>query len=184
MARNSIILFITVGLLVLPAEPITAEQIAELDLDGIFGNGPDTISVQLGAGVEVDVWLAGGDPLSGFQIVVCNADGSLQFESVEYDTRPGWSDYPPAYPSPYCVSITAVDPATIPLPQPDMVATMTYTAVMEHPLAELTVNKDSSSVLYSDLMPGQIDVAVDAFIQIGATGTEIFTWGSIKGLFR
>ncbi len=184
MARSSIRLIVAAGLLLLLADVVVAEQAAELDLDGILGNGPDTTSVPLGTTVEVDVWLVGGDPLWGFQIMVCNADGNLQFESVVYNTSPSWTNFPPEFPSPNCVTITAADFTSDPLPQPDMVATMIYTAIVDHSLAELSVDKDSSSVLYQDIVPRQIEVSVDAFVQIGAIGTNQSTWGNVKTLFR
>ncbi|MFH1279185.1 MAG: hypothetical protein ABIK65_12495 [Candidatus Eisenbacteria bacterium] len=86
MNRKKCLSASALGLLLSLNSPALAEQIVELDLDGVPGNGPDTAYVSGGSAVPVDVWFRGGDTFIGLQVDICNPDDGLAFESVEYST--------------------------------------------------------------------------------------------------
>jgi len=161
-----------------------AEQIVELDLDGVLGNGPDTIEVAVGAEVDVEVWLLGGIALFSFDLTICNPGPTLIYQGMEYHAPAGWTVYPPEFPQVGCVRIVGVDFATIPFAQPAHAATITYLAVVEGVLAEIEVDTVSSWVTDFYLQPVPIDSTVIARIRIGPTAADRPTWGSVKQMFR
>ena len=182
--KGSAALFVAVLGIFLLTVVAFAEQIVELDLDGVLGNGPDTIDVAVGAEVDVDVWLLGGNPLFSFDLVLCNPGGTVEYQGTEYHAPPAWTVYPPEFSQIDCVRILGVDWSYEPFGQPAHTATITYWTTTEDAFAVIEVDSENSEVIYADLSLAPIDSTVRAHIRIGPTATECPTWGSIKKLFR
>jgi len=182
MDRNRIFVIALVAVL-LVASGTAAEQIVELDLDGILGNGPDTVAVLVGDDVPVDIWFIGDNGLLGWTAVICNPDGALEFQEVVYHTPDYWVQEPPSFPLPGCVELYSSGGIEWE-PQPLHGATITYHAAVDQAIGELVVNIEMSFYLDTYLNYGPPDGSVPAFIRIGPTAADRPTWGSVKRLFR
>lgn len=170
--------------LVMPGAMAGADQWLELDLDGVLGNGPDTLEVGLGDVVEVDVWLSGGRTLMGFDLIVCNHDAVLDFQSAEYHTPGTWGDEPALETGEGCVGVATWAYAAEFLDQPVMPVTLAYWAVQDKAVAFLDVEAESSMVWYEDYSSSYITNGVGAYVRVGSVATSSSTWGMVKQLFR
>ena len=154
----------------------------ELDLDNTLSNGPDTISASVGDTVSVDIWLTGsGINLFSFVICVCHLDGSLEFQEAIVDP-PGFIPDPVTVAS-SCVTVGAKN-YDVGVPPPFFVGTLTYHATVDNSFGELIIDEESShwdNILFET---GQFEEIVEAFIQVGTTGTETSAWGVVKRMFR
>ena len=97
------------AVLIVTVQPTAADRIAELDLDGVIGNGPDTIDVAPGALFEVEAWISEGCGLNSIVLVFCD-DGYLEFVDAEHNCVPAWTcDPPDTTLFPGCVHMFAAD---------------------------------------------------------------------------
>lgn len=130
--------------IVLAATVSPADQIVELDLDGVPWNGPDTVDVVGGDSVDVDVWYDGPCPMESWVVVVCNPDQNLSYITSTYSPAvpSAWTKSPPEFPSPDCVRLIATDFTfgCIAMQQPVRVATITYQAAVDNSIGNLDID--------------------------------------------
>lgn len=66
------------------------------DIDGDYTNGPDTLLMDPGDTVQVNIWITGTDSLVGFGITLGDTSGALAWieeaDSLVYRTPSGWTD--------------------------------------------------------------------------------------------
>jgi hypothetical protein len=160
-----------------------AQYVVELDLDDLVGNGPDTVSVGFADDLWVDVWLHGPEALVCFGVTVCNFDAHLTYSGLSYNLPESWSEVVDGFPTPGCYVMAATDFGLIqPLSLPWMVGTMHFVAAEDRSLGVLSGAETGWSSIGGG--SGSFDSYVGAVVQIGSTGAEDSTWGSIKRLFR
>jgi hypothetical protein len=168
-----------------------AEYWVEADLNGVFGDPqPDSIVASVGQDVPVDVWAVGSPDVcfTVFYVSLCDGDGALDYQDVQYHRLPGWGYWPPEPPDTMdCIHLWGAQHEFGPcLPLPYRVATLTYRAAVDHTMADLTLGEASAMFTsgfstYWFVNKGE----VIARIRIGApTSTETTSWGSVKSLFR
>jgi len=170
--------------LLLPLSTAYGIPSVELDLDGTVGNGPDTVSVNPGDPVSIDVWITGiGEPLVFFNVHVCNPGGELAFQSGSYSVPAAWYTEP-LVETASCVEMAAWDPDFITvMPIPRLVGDLVYQVSQPGTTADLTfgyaVFEDQS------FMGGTFQATIGATVLIGGpTPVESPSWSSIKQLFR
>lgn len=163
-----------------------AQFTVELDLDGTTGNGPDYVNVFVSDYVTGDLWIYGPASLFSFGAIVCNFDGSLEFQGFAYVT-PGWTETPPAVGADGCITVQATDfNFATPLPLPAMVGTFTFHAAVDMSIDDITFGDCGyfTNTFASGVMDNSGTLA--GTVQIGEQGnsTEESSWGAVKGLFR
>ncbi len=156
----------------------------ELDLDGVVGNGPDTIQVAVGEIISVDVWVLGPTPIISAGITLCNIDGALEFQGAASNLPATWTVSPMWVPGP-CKSLSATDFSfSNPVSLPRLFHTFTYHAAVDQALASIRLDLNLSGWMNSSLESGLFSSSVDGSVQIGSTGISRIGWGKIKSLFR
>jgi len=173
------------------ALPAAGEHVAELDLDGVIGNGPDTIDIEPGALFEVDAWITEGCGLNSIGLVFCNEDGYLDFVDAEYNYLSSWTHNPPdtMYVS-GCVRMVATDwtAGCVGFFPPRRFATLTYLTADESAVSHLEIDGENSGwfgpCFCDPPYTGYFENTTGAVIRIGSTETRTDSWGSIKTLFR
>lgn len=165
------------------AQPYTIE----LDLDGILGNGPDTLSATVGDYIDVDVWIFGeGEDLIGADFSICNANGSLEFQSFVPVDVASWSNWM-GNTGPGCRKIQAGTFSGVPvLTVPFLHGVVTYRCAVDATISSIAIDLDplASDWFTSSLARGPFDSFVGASVIVGATAIEENDWGAIKTLFR
>jgi len=165
--------------------PARAEQIAEVDLDGVMGNGPDTVEVSTGDLVQVDLWLANGPDLIAFDCVVCEPLGILAFQNAQYHTVGGWIDMSPAILGSGCTELGSADYGNSPIQQPWAIVSLFYSVTASEGFGEIAVDTTNTTLWYSGITQGTVDVAVSSFVRVSPTTSTVQrTWSSIKSFFR
>ncbi|MFH1313219.1 MAG: hypothetical protein ABIJ00_08325 [Candidatus Eisenbacteria bacterium] len=101
------------------------------DIDGDYTNGPDTLLMDPGDTVQVNVWITGEDSLVGFGITLGDTSGALAWieeaDSLVYTTPSGWTNINIAQDSLGWILIQASDFAfSTPLVLPSKVAEMDF----------------------------------------------------------
>ncbi len=161
-----------------------SEYVAELDVDGQLGNGPDTVSVGVGQEIWTSVWLHGPQGLFGFEVVVCNPDHSLQYASATYNVPESWT-MPPGWPPYGCGDLWAIDfTFSQPIALSWKIGEVRFVAALDQSLAILNVILEESGWLSTGYATGHVDDYVGAVVQVGSTATDESSWGAIKTLFR
>ncbi|MBM3321536.1 MAG: hypothetical protein FJY73_12760 [Candidatus Eisenbacteria bacterium] len=165
----------------------------EVDLDGVPGNGPDTVAATVGESLFVDLWVMGhtqGEEWQGLLLVyatLCNEDGWLQF--VE------WTLGPVAYPCMQYYTETVSGGACTGMmgtgyvigcatPAPFLFSRVTYDLIGGETFADLEVDLGNSYWIDYAYDAGDFVAGINGVIRIDATATEGMTWGRVKRLFR
>lgn len=181
---------ITVGSIAVMGTAVATEMV-ELDLDGVLGNGPDTLAVAAGDFVPVNVWFVGDGSLLAFDMYICNPEGAMVFLELAYLTPGTWTNEDPEEAPGGCVKFFSLDMGFDGMGQPAGVATATYWAAADNAIAEVAVGDGTEFLALlpgGGIASGAIDGSVSAFVRIGdpgsPTGTRETTWSSVKGLFR
>lgn len=155
----------------------------ELDLNGTPGDGPDYVVAAVSDYITGDLWIHGPVALFSFGVIICNYDGSLEFQGAAYATPAGWTNAPVAPGE--CVTVQATDfNFATPLVLPYMVATLTFHAAVDQSIDDITFG--DAGWLDINFMSGVMDNqgTLAGTVQIGETSTEESSWGAVKGLFR
>ncbi|MBM3320383.1 MAG: hypothetical protein FJY73_06875 [Candidatus Eisenbacteria bacterium] len=187
--RNWTASFLVASLLAAPLVLARTNAAIELDLDGVLGNGPDTIEAFIGEDVRLDLWWVGDLPSPRIMVAastVCSPGDALVYVATEYHLPAYWESYPPDFPSPGCVSLATY---TINwfgcIEWPFCHATITFRAAAEGSIAELASDVAGSVLMtctswtyYYAAWPSK------AYVRIGSTETESSSWGSLKRLFK
>lgn len=176
--------FILIALLI-PCSAI-GNAVVELDLDGQFGNGPDTLYSSPGDTVEVNIWYVDAW-LQSFCVSLCSP------ENLTYVT---------SYPGPSAGSQSPICPVTDPpencqrftggyfaicCPDPGHIYSVLYEVVETQGSGGIDVDLESSCYGEPSMFADR-DQSFAGFIGavvIGEpTATDEATWGTIKTLFR
>jgi len=170
--------------------PALAEQIVELDLDGVMGNGPDTVEVEAGDLLSVDVWFRGEPALLAWWVTICHPDGGLVLCDYEDYIPDSWTLTPLHAPFPDCdaAGATNFNFDCLVMWQPTRVLTIVYQAGSAGGPTSLVVDELESGWLdpcVSDQLDwATVDDVIGATVLVGTTDTESPNWGSVKKLFR
>ena len=174
--------FVAAAVVMLFATAASAQFTAELDLDGVVGNGPDFIEVMVSDYVDVDVWITGPNALLSFGMTICNYDGSLEYQGTTYFIPTGWT---PIEPVPgVCFDVQATDfTFSNPMQLPALVATVTFHAAVDESIDDIIILQ--GGYLSAGFLSGNFSEMIGCTVQIGdIIGTEEASWGAVKGLFR
>ena len=161
---------------------VSAQTVAELDLDGVYGNGPDYIIAEVSDYILVDVYISAPFGILSFGVDIANYDGSLEYQGCTYSVPSGWTATPPV-PGPK-ITVQATDftfnnPIVV---YPYKVATVEYHAAVDGSIDDLAI------VLHgwfnTQMLSGVFDEVIGGTVQIGSAGAEESSWGAVKGLFR
>jgi hypothetical protein len=164
-----------------------AQFTVELDLNGVQGDGPDLIEAMVSDYVTGDVWVYGPDALFSFGVILCNYDGSLEFQGFVYNTPAGWTNTPPNVGPDGCVTIQATDfNFATPMVLPAMVGTVTFHAAVDMSIDDITFGDCGyfTVAFLSGVMDNSGTLAGTVLIGDQGTSTEESSWGAVKGLFR
>lgn len=162
------------------AQPYTVE----LDLDGQVGNGPDHMGAGVSDYIDVNVWIMGsGAPLFSSYFMLCNLDGSLEFQGFTSMIPPPWTHTPPQTGT-VCFQMQDTDfTYSAPIAVPFQQGVVTYHCAVNGSLGDITIDTSASGWFTSGFESGFYQ-AINASVQIGGTATEQTVWGSVKELFR
>lgn len=166
--------------------PLSADMIVELDVDGQFGNGPDTLIVSQGDSLIVDVWIEGdgfGQSFGSFGVYIVD-NGALTLTGGEI-IPPSWSPLVPISETGDTVIVAAYDPFLVGLPGPsEHAASLVYEVAAESGIGSLEV--DLTRSLYAvDFSFASFDGSVGAHVEIqGTSAAGESSWGNVKQLFR
>ncbi|MFH1279850.1 MAG: hypothetical protein ABIK65_15895 [Candidatus Eisenbacteria bacterium] len=186
-----------------------AEFNVELDLNGNVGDGPDLIEVMVSDYITGDLWILGDEPIYGVDWGICNYDGALEFQGVEYVLPLEWLSTPPVPGE--CVLLSAwhsdytgtekeswgsvkrrfrdggsphKTPPPEPITPPALVATLVYHAAVDDAIAGITLG--TSTVTDIDMQ--QIHVANEntllGTVHIGFGSPPKTNYRAIRGMFR
>jgi len=183
------VILLLVFFMAAPAMAQDRNLMVELDLDGVTGNGPDTILVAPKDSVVVDVWVvwegeaqhAGWD---GFQIFIVD-NGHLDFVDAELLMPSHWVPGTISE-SGDTVWISAFDFIFSGSPDPpQQVFIVLYQASLESGIASLGVDLEWSnwSATWGPLVAFTGYVGATVVID-EPTSTEQTSWGGVKRLFR
>jgi len=180
--RTAVICPLVMALLV-AAPALAGTAVVELDLDGIFGNGPDLWMPANGDSVDVDVILYGDPPpanICSFLISI-RATGGVECVRCSYRTPAGWRTALPRNGD--AMVLQGMDPTFLsPLPIPAVLATLTLRAGASPSGSGLFID-DSS--WYATATGNHIHPAVDGgAIEIDALSSRDASWGVVKDAFR
>ena len=161
------------------------ENSIEIDLDGVLGNGPDTLLAAVGDTVEADIWIVPAPPPGRFLILfvipVCEQGGGLTFESgtvqVDWDTV-----FVATAES--CASFGGYDLSFDILDTPPFLAASSRYVVTGASSSHLSVDLENSEWDDDDFDIRQFDSFVGAVVQVNTTATTSVRWGQLKELFR
>ena len=171
---------VAAAVVMLFATAASAQFMAELDLDGVVGNGPDFIETMVSDYISVDIWVHGPAMLFSFGMTICNYDGSLEYQGIAYNV----GTWTPVEPVPgYCFDVQATDFSFAnPMTLPAMVATVTFHAAIDSSIDDIIIL--TGGYLSTGFLSGQFDVVIGGTVWIGTSSTEETSWGAVKGLFR
>ncbi|MFH1278387.1 MAG: hypothetical protein ABIK65_08410 [Candidatus Eisenbacteria bacterium] len=164
-----------------------AQYTVELDLNGVQGDGPDFIEVMVSDYVTGDLWIYGPNMLFSWGCIVCNFDGSLEFQGFVYSTPAGWTNAAVQVGADGCITVQATDFSfTAPMPLPWLVGTFTFHAAVDQSIDDITFG--DAGWLDINFISGVMDNAntLAGTVKIGdiPQSTEESSWGAVKGLFR
>ncbi len=173
--------FVAAAVVMLFATMASAQFSVELDLDGVLGNGPDFIEVEVSEYVAVDIWVHGPAALLSYGMTICNYDGSLEYQGCAYYVPTGWT---PIDPIPgVCFDVQATDfTFSNPMALPALVATVTFHAAVDQSIDDIIIMQ--GGYLSAGFLSGLFEGNVGATVKIGSIATEEASWGAVKGLFR
>jgi hypothetical protein len=173
---------------------VSAQFRVELDVDGFIGEGPDTLDVDVGTLVAVDVWWVCDEPreLLFMETVICDSGGGLEYASYEYQLdqcQPGIATWTPQFPEPNCVLLRSqyLESAKQMMwcMTPVLQATLVYRAADDRGIQRLSVDEGHSMCVDSGFDTYYAEGSIGAVIRVGEetsiTGTR---WGTVKQLFR
>ncbi|MFH1279384.1 MAG: hypothetical protein ABIK65_13515 [Candidatus Eisenbacteria bacterium] len=165
----------------------SANPLIELDVDGIPGNGPDTIQVGLGETFEVGAWIhPDNNGLLAAAIRLEDAEGAFHFQDIQFYPPEGWESV--LY---HVDSVTVVfgvewRPPYSCLYSPWKIAVLTFQSMTDQDCGTLIVQDWGSGCALCDIWDCEWAVpSVEPTVCTGIpTGTEGTTWGRVKKLFR
>jgi hypothetical protein len=173
---------------------VSAEYHVELDLDGLIGEAPDTLDVEVGDSIAVDVWWTSDELawLLYMQTVICDSAGGLEYATTDYgldQCEGGICAWPPQIPAPHCLLLRAqyleAGERTEHCTTPVLLATVMYLAAEDHAIERLSVDEGQSVCLTTSFQTYYAEGSIGAVIRIGgATSIRGTTWGAVKELFR
>ena len=161
-----------------------SENLIEVDLDGVFGNGPDTLAVPQGTPVTITIWFDGdGDLwLIAFAVAPCGLD-SVNIAQVEHLIT-WWVENNPII-ADGCVFFEAATIDISYLSLPSAVAEITYVANLDPGLYPIEIDPLQSYWYDISLNEVTIDSFIPGYLLVTeATNTSVGSWGDVKNLFR
>ena len=159
------------------------ENLIEVDLDGVFGNGPDTLTVSQGTPVTITIWFSGDDVvLISFAVAPCGLD-SVNIAQVEHLIT-WWFENNPII-ADGCVYLEAAAANFLFLSLPSAVAEITYVANLDPGLYPIEIDPLQSHWYDTSFNEVTIDSFIPGYLLVTeATGTSEGSWGDVKNLFR
>ncbi len=180
MARCYVILIMM--LLISPAVSHGVNLI-EVDLDGSFGNGADTLAVPEGTPVTITIWFDGEVTITAFILETCGLD-SMNITQINYLVPGNWSTSPPIIQGD-CVKFEAVTFNLFTLFLPSAVAEIKYTANLAPGLYPIVVDPNQSP--WFDISGSEVivDTTITGYLLVTEpTSVSEGNWGDLKRLFR
>jgi len=174
--------------LFLSGAALAQDLAVELDLDGTTGNGPDTVLVDPGDSVQVDVWVV-YDNEPGYEnwlyfYIYLTDNGLLDLLGADMVIPPPWET---AYVTENgdTVLVSAWDPAfPFGADPPLRVFSVHFGALQGSGVALLDVDLERSLWSYWET-PERFVRYVGSVVVIGEpTSAKQSSWGAVKGLFR
>ena len=163
-----------------------AQFTVELDLNGVQGDGPDFVNAVVSDYITGDLWVYGPEGLFSFGVILCNYDGSLEFQGFEYITPDGWTETAPSVGPDGCVTLQATDfNFANCMALPAMIGTVTFHAAVDESIDDITFG--DCGYFTCSFLSGVMDNSgtLAGTVQIGTiVSTEESSWGAVKGLFR
>ena len=168
-------------LLLLPALSF-GENLIEVDLDGVFGNGPDTLTVPQGTPVTITIWFDGDVLLLAFAVAACGLDSANVALAEHLSTW--WINNIPLNAN-GCVLFVASTIDILYLPLPSAVAEITYVANLDPGVYPIEIDPLQSYWYDNSLNEVTIDSFIPGYLLVTeATSTSVGSWGDVKNLFR
>jgi len=163
---------------------VHGETYVELDVDGILGNGPDTVAAGVGDTVRVEVYVHHNVPqgrLCHVWVPLCAEQ--VVPDSIEFWTEP-WVNY--TAPADTCLGLYGSDVPNFcdnQIDSPVHLASAWY--VVGGCPGTVRVDDLDSYWIDSDFNAGAFSGSIPVWLCAGTpTGTSESSWGSIKVLFR
>ena len=174
-----------IALLLLLPVPSFSENLIEIDLDGVLGNGPDTLTVSQGTPVTITIWFDGdGDLwLIAFAVAPCGLNSENVALAEHLVTQ--WFVNNPLI-ADGCIFFEAATIDLMGISLPSAVAVITYVSNLDPGLYPIEIdplqsywydNYSLSEVTIDSFIPGYLLVTE-------ATSTSEDSWGDVKRLFR
>ena len=181
--RIAVILPLVMALLVAAAARADTAVI-ELDLDGIYGNGPDHWMPGGGDTVDVDVILGGDTPMANVSVfrISLRETGDVACIRCAYRTPDGWRTSLPRNDG--AILLHGMDPTfQAPLPIPSVIATLTLRAG-DAPAAGSALSILEGS-WFATATGNRVYPSVEGgTIEIDALSSREASWGVVKDAFR
>ncbi|MFH1279385.1 MAG: hypothetical protein ABIK65_13520 [Candidatus Eisenbacteria bacterium] len=186
ISRFHLFLIVFSACLFLPSSG-SANPLIELDVDGIPGNGPDTIHVGVGETFDVGAWVyPDNNGLASAAVYLEDAEGTFLFEDIQFFPPEGWVSYLVYTDSVTVLFAVGTMPPLSCIFSPWRIAVLTFRSMVDEACGTLIVQEGVSSCIWCNIFDCEWVVpSIEPTICVGApTSTAGSTWGRVKKLFR